>query len=407
MSLTPIDAEAWVVQHVEGRRLLAEIAEAGTPSPKQIERWRASTSLDVTQAALRLAESARRGLDKLPDVDRLWLEPVAVQQATHHVVAAHKASRFRDVGRVVDLCAGLGGDTRALAARAEHIVAVEADPDMVRRLQWNLCRWEINDRVDVRQATAQAVELGFDMAVHIDPDRRAGRTTRARRLEHYEPPLEWLRDLTDRVETGAIKLGPASDFDTAFPDDRFEIELITHRGECREATVWFGPLVTCRRRVTRMPEGVSWSDQDFDDRTIDDAHSTIGPVSAWLFDPDPGLSRSGLLDHFARAHGLHRIEPGRTPLSGETRCDHPLLVPFGVLDILPGKSSTIAGWLRERGAWVVEVKPRGVDVDPHAFRKKLPRGRDNVPGLSLFLVGGNRRGSKAILSQRLGSERDR
>ena len=51
---------------------------------------------------------------------------------------------------------------------------------------------------------------------------------------------------------GAIKVGPASDFGKHFAGPEFEVELISLRGECKEATVWFGELVSCRRRATRL-----------------------------------------------------------------------------------------------------------------------------------------------------------
>ena len=46
---------------------------------------------------------------------------VGLEQASDEVVAAHKAGRFSDCGRVADLCCGIGGDTLALAARAEVV----------------------------------------------------------------------------------------------------------------------------------------------------------------------------------------------------------------------------------------------------------------------------------------------
>ncbi len=60
-----------------------------------------------------------------------------------------------------------------------------------------------------------------------------------------------------------IKLSPASDFAAHFRGPEHEVELISVSGECKEATVWFGAAVTCRRRATRLPgerhlDGPGW-----------------------------------------------------------------------------------------------------------------------------------------------------
>ena len=59
----------------------------------------------------------------------------------------------------------------------------------------------------------------------------------------------------------AIKLGPASDFARALGDLPVEIELTSHAGECKEATVWFGDLTTPGVRRARLAF-VRWRDLD-------------------------------------------------------------------------------------------------------------------------------------------------
>ncbi len=67
---------------------------------------------------------------------------------------------------------------------------------------------------------------------------------------------------------GAIKLSPASDFAEHFGGPGIEVELVSLNGECKEATVWFGAAATCRRRATKLPENVTWTDRDGERRRI-------------------------------------------------------------------------------------------------------------------------------------------
>ena len=76
--------------------------------------------------------------------------------------------------------------------------------------------------------------------LHLDPDRRALRPSGARSLDDYAPGPAFWKALSGESPRGAIKLSPASDFASHFAGPEYEIELISLRGECKEATVWFG-----------------------------------------------------------------------------------------------------------------------------------------------------------------------
>ena len=107
-----IDAEAWVLTTEPGQKLLAEVSRVPLPGPADIARWRKQASASAVAAALRLVACRARAKAKFSRADRMWLDPVGLQQATSEAVARHKATRFG--GQVVaDLCAGIGGDALA------------------------------------------------------------------------------------------------------------------------------------------------------------------------------------------------------------------------------------------------------------------------------------------------------
>ena len=215
---------------------------------------------------------------------------------------------------VVDLCAGIGGDTLALARRAD-VLAVDLDHGMCRRIAWNAARLRGRRSrppvpVERRDAFPSRTGRGSTWIPTAGPPGRAGR----RSVADYSPGLDFLRSLVRRSPGGAIKLSPASDFAMAFPLSALEIELISLDGECKEATVWFGAAASCRRRATRLPELVTWTDRD--GAWSEFFRVPVSPVSSYVYDPDPALLRSGLLDSFAAAHGLARIAADVDYLTG-------------------------------------------------------------------------------------------
>src|SRR5262249_42215478 len=150
-----------------------------------------------------------------------------------------------------------GSDTLALAARSS-VLSVDLDHGMCRRIRFNAAGYGVSDQVLPIRAQAERFTIPSGAWVHLDPDRRASTSSSppAARLADYRPGPAFWNTLIDQAPAGAIKLSPASDFAKHFARDKVEFELISLRGECKEATIWFGQLATCRRRATRLPENV-------------------------------------------------------------------------------------------------------------------------------------------------------
>ncbi len=399
--MTPLDAERTVLTTEEGRLLLEEVEAVIKPGPSFLARWRQKASAEVVAAAIRLTESRRKGRIKFERADQMWLDPRGVEQATAEPVGRHKAIRFRDSGVVVDLCCGLGGDTITLGAEAKQVIAVDLDGASVARARWNSGVYEVENRVQAIRADATELVIPHEARVLIDPDRRvAGRARPAKMLADYHPNPHFLEDLTKRVPGGAIKLGPASDFDAHFRGPSYEIELISLGGECKEATVWFGDLTTCRRRATRLPEGATWTDQDGPSGGLVSSR----PLGAYAFDPDPAILRSELLDSFAEVHGLGRINDAVDFLTGPNPVPSPFLTPFEVLDEFPIDVKTLRRALVAREIGTLEIKVRGIEIRPERLREQLrPQGPESA---TLLLVGGGRSNpARAVLTRRLESTR--
>lgn len=396
-----VDAEHRVLTSEAGRDLLAEVALARAPGPAELARWRRSHPPEGVAAALRLADARRRGRAKFAEADRMWLDPVGLEQATAEPVARHKARRFAGA-IVVDLCSGIGGDALALAAVASGVLAVDLDPGMARRTRWNAEVHGVGHRVAPIVGRAERVAIPDGWFVHVDPDRRAlardRRADRARSLDDYAPGLGALRALTARARGGAIKLGPASDFERGFAGlaTAVEFEVVSLGGECKEATAWFGELADAAtpRRATRLPDGATWTDRDGPGPGPAPVADGPGP---WVFDADPALIRAGLLDGFARAHGLSRLVPGCDLLTGPDRVASPWLAPFEVDESLPLDIKRLRRAVADRRLGPLEIKTRGLDLRPEDLRRSLHPDGPNPA--TLLLIGG-RGPSLAIVARR-------
>ncbi len=388
---TAAEVEYAVLTTESGHALLQEVAAVTKPTPRDLTRWRKSATSEFVSASLRLVEGHRRGAAKFSRADRMWFDPIALEQATPELVARRKALRFAGAD-VLDLCCGIGGDSIALAASASKVLAVDLDPGMIRRALWNARVYDVADRIMGVLGKAEQISIPASALVHIDPDRRAAGGLRSKAIAGYAPGLDYLLDLPARCRGGAIKLGPASDFAEHFTDPGLEIEVISLGGECKEATVWFGDLATCRRRATVLPDGATWSN------LAGGGAAPFSRIGDWLYDPDPALIRADLLDGFASMHGLSRFQPGIDLLTGTCPIDSPFLTKIAVDDVLPLDLKRLRSIVLERKLGPLEIKTRGVDLRPEEVRHTLrPQGPNAA---TIVLVGGRDRG-RAIVGHRV------
>ena len=185
------------------------------------------------------------------------------------------------------------------------------------------------------------------------PDRRSGLLRRPGPTQRRESGC-WPRSrgrrpgrgcaaLADRVPATGAKVAPGIDHG-ALPAGT-QAEWISVGGDLVEAGVWWGPLregaasrratvlATRHRRTGAAPNHPPRSPST---TSAGSPSRSIGPVSAWLVEPDPAVIRAGLVSVLARTtcgaparppdrlrrlrRRAHRGQPGRRPSPSSTRC---------------------------------------------------------------------------------------
>lgn len=383
------DLAEWEILHeLRDHPELLELVSAATGNELQIQaKLRQKYADRVVPAAFALCELRRKAARKFSRADRMWFDRQGLEQATAEPVARHKAMRFQ--GHVWDLCCGIGGDAVAMAEQAE-VTAVDVNPNACLRTGWNAEVYDVAQRVAPLVADVERLD-GRDGLVHIDPDRRRQAGARAVRVEDYAPSLEFLQRLTREFRGGAIKLGPASNFGGKFPEA--EVELVSLDGECKEATVWFGDLrQEAPWRATVLPAGETLAGNP-----LDFLADQSGPLG-YVFDPDPAVVRSGLVDAAAVELGLARLDQAEEYLTGPELVESPFVQGFEILAELPNNLHEIRKYFRGSRAGQVEIKCRRIPTDAETIRRRLPLPGDEPVVLMFARVGGK---SRALVCRRV------
>jgi len=356
-----------------------------------VTRLRQELTSEQSAALLTQAKLRKRATRKFAQAEQMFFTDIGLQQSTDQQIAAYKVQRFPAGRPLADLCCGIGGDLITLAQRGPT-TAVDASAD-------HLCFAEANvfahgaKLADTHCGLAEETPLEQFAAWHIDPDRRHD-DRRTIRLESFSPSLDQLEAMLRRNRNAAIKLAPASRLPEAW-EEAGQCEWISHHRECKQLVVWLGELAQQpgTRRATRID---SAGHVDFFEGQTRSPVSSTEPGS-YLFDPDPSLVASGLVDTLAEHLQLARLSPDAHYLTGNQSLDHPLLQSFEVIAQEKVDAKRLKKAVAEAEWGTLELKQRGLELKLEAIRKQLkPRGKGEGTIVFTPTVAGNR----AILCRR-------
>lgn len=371
-SLPPYDAKKNVVQSVSALR------DQGV-------------SPEMTRVVLRQRRLRAQATSKFGDfAARMFFTDDGLQQATRLDVAAHHAARYRALGDVTvgDLGCGIGGDALALAGLGIRVVAIDRDESTAALATFNLAPF---DNATVERGDAESVDLTRFGGLWFDPARRNSEK-RLSNPADWSPSLEWVFDVASRIPSG-IKLSPAIAHDL-IPADA-EAQWVDDGGDTVECVIWTGQLARPGIRRSALVLGSAPVELTASEP---DAEVPVGDIATYVYDPSGAVIRAQLLGALARQLGANTIAPSIAYLSSTELTDTPFAQAFRVVDTMPLDVRTIAQYCREAGIGTLEIKKRGVDIDPATFRTKLKLKGARSATLILTRAGDGR---VAIVAERV------
>ena len=373
-SLPPWDNTSDVV------RLVSDLRKAGHPQ-------------GLVTAVLGQSRLRAKAVAKFGDfAGRMLFTEAGLEQATRLNVAALHAGRFAAAGlnRVADLGSGIGSDSMALAALDIRVTAVDTDEVTAAVASYNLAPF---DNASVVHGDAETFDLtGFD-AAWLDPARRTAghsNTSRLTRPEDYSPNLDFVFGLSERMPIG-VKLGPGHDRD-AIPAAA-EAQWVSVDGKLVEMGLWFGALARDGIRRSALLLGRAGSHEltaAADSVDVDSVAGEAGVPGSYLYEPDGAVIRARLIGDLARSMDALMLGEGIAYLSSESPHETPFATAFRVLESLPVDEKKLRLALKERRIGTLEIKKRGVDVDPAVLRTRLKLHGPESATLVLTRAGGRR-----------------
>ena len=341
----------------------------------------------LTQYRLRRRAMAKFG----PFAERMLFTQDGLEQASRLKVAAVHAGRFAAAGlqRVADLGCGIGGDAMAMCALDLHVTAVERDEVTAAIAAYNLAPWQ-----SARVVHGDALEHPLDDidGSWLDPARRDG-VTRLTSPDDWSPTLDQARALADERPAG-IKLAPGMPRDLL--PDALEAQWMSVDGDVVELVLWSGALA--RPSVGRAALVLRGDEPPAELRGGSDADDVeAGELGEYLYEPDGAVIRARLIGDLARTLGGRMLDETIAYITADRLETTPFARSFRVLERFPLDEKLLARELSSRGIGTLEIKKRGVDIDPAQLRPRLKLRGDAAAVLVLTRIAGAR---VALLAER-------
>jgi len=397
---------AWLINDESAAAHLARLADDPRPTLQKLDALRRELPPERARLVVEQVELRRRAVAKFGDwAARMFFAPTLLEQATDRWIAAYKASRFAAAvpkAAIHDACCGLGGDLIALARAGactgwdrSQVACLLAESNM------RVVEAECQCACSVQTADVEQFSPATDELWHIDPDRRTG-GKRATTLQQHAPSPALIERWLESAPNGAVKLAPASEVPAHWAS-RASLEWITRDRECRQLVVWFGALATPtgKRRATMVDARDLGADlpavRRFEGMADMPCVASQQPLR-YVYDPDPSLLAARLTGDFAQSHGLQSLGTGGAYLTADQPLVDAMALGFEVQDCLPLRTSVIAQYLAARRIGRLEIKKRGVAVDPEKFRRELKLDGDNAATVILTRIA---KRQLAIIAERL------
>ena len=323
--------------------------------------------------------------------DRLLVTPEGLEQATRLEVASHHAGRFERAGTtfLADCGCGIGGDSLAFAALGLDVTAIEADPATAALASYNLAPFQNADVVhsDVTKVPLEGVD-----ALWIDPARRQG-GSRTHNPDAWTPSLTWVFAQANLKPSG-IKLGPG--FDHSLIPDGFEAQWVSFRGSVVELVLWSGVLARPGVGRSALVIGSGGTSELTAPQAAPD--QGVEGLKRYLYEPDGAVIRAQLIGDLARSLDATMIDPTIAYMSSDIPQTSPFVQGFEVLESTPYSIKNIQKLVGQHSISELEIKKRGIDVDPAALRNQLAFSGSDHRTLILTRIQGKK---TAIIAKRI------
>ena len=295
--------------------------------------------------------------------------------ATPSIVAKYRAKRLA-CNKIVDLCAGIGGQTIEFAKTCKEVIAVEKDPQAVSFLRKNTSEFKNVEIIEGDAASENmAKQLQGANIYFCDPSRPFEEKQRS--IDSISPSPKRFAEIFKNI---AIELPPQLTPDR-IPFDA-EKEYISVNGKLNRLTLYFGKLKKAEISVVSLPSEAKLTNSSLE------ANAKKSKIGKFLYEVDTAIIKAGLLSNLLgslKAKFTVYSEDKYTLLSSNIYEKSPFLNVYEVIAITRPDSASINAALSTSDYGKTLIHAR---IDPQEYwklRNDIQKGLSGYKTTHLFI----------------------
>lgn len=346
--------------------------------PKQITHLREKFPHLPVNEVITIVKLQNVYFNKLKICKNWILTEKNAQQASSFGLAKYHGELFQSYSIIADLCCGIGMDLYFLSNNNSKVYAVEMDKEILAYCHYNMKQSE-KTNITFIEGKAEDFKLPVE-AYFIDPDRR----DQQKRLIHPDmlsPNLTELLTGHLKDQTLAVKLSPATDYEQYPHFQKGTLHFVSEKSELKEILFCQGHLAESHARKAVVLPQYEIIVPDLSDQEVE-----ITPIKRYLFEPDPAVIRSHLIQDYARRYHLTRIDEHLALLTSDNLVDTPSGKWYQVDDIFSFDRKKLNQYLKEKQIGVLDIKTRGFSETVESFRKKIKLSGPNQAVLFILKI---------------------
>ncbi len=351
----------------ESQEILQDIAQRDITNLNQIQYLKGKFPQHPIPELLTLERLRKNANKRIINADKYLFTTKGVEQSSSSAVAKYHSSLFNNIQRIADLCCGNGIDLLNIAKNKKQVFAIDLSNTALLCSEYNCM---INGLTNIEFLNLKAEDFSQPVdGIFIDPDRRP-EERRVIQGEDISPNFTEILKLIQTFQNVVVKLSPVFDYHSAEVPHEHTWEFISEDKVMKEILLCTGIFSTpnVSRKVVLLPNTIFCENN---------SKVEITPIKRYIYDLDPALIRSGLVQDLAYELQATLINKHISILTSESVIDSPFTKGYEVVDYFHYSKKSLQKYLKDNSIGELVIKVRGFPERPNQVLQKLKLSGSN------------------------------
>lgn len=345
----------------ESKLFYQEIKEKDLTNINLIQHLKSEFPSYPIAELLTLERLRKNALKRIENSDKYLFTTKGVEQSSSSQIATYHAELFSRNSIIADLCCGNGIDLVHIAENKKSVYAIDYSNTALYCSRYNAMMNNLNT-IDFLNIKAEEFDCEVD-GVFIDPDRRP-EERRVIQGDDISPSFNEIIKIIEKFKNVVVKLSPVFDYQLESIAGPHTWEFVSEDRVLKEILLCTGTFATSNilKKAVILPN-----------TTFLENKNSVGitEIKNYVYDPDPAIIRSGLVQDLAFVLDASLINKHLSILTSNNLISSQYVKSYHVLKYFHYSKKTLQKYIYDNQIGKLVIKVRGFPDRPNQILQKL------------------------------------